>query len=75
MMSGFIAGILAIGLLYGSIYYFKNEIGEVMVMIDHITLLVIFGIVLAAGVLLSILFTIIAVNKYLRMNVDKMYYV
>ena len=75
MMSGFIAGILAIGLLYGSIYYFKNEIGEVMVMIDYITLLVIFGIVLATGVLLSILFTIIAVNKYLRMNVDKMYYV
>lgn len=75
MVSGFIAGLVAIGLLYGALYYFKNELGQMIAMIDQVTLLIIFAAVLVMGVLLSVVFTFIAVNKYLRMNVDKMYYV
>lgn len=75
MVSGFIAGLLAIGLLCGTIYYFKGEIGSIIMMVDHVTLAIVFAIILVAGILLSVIFTIIAVNRYLRMSVDKMYYV
>jgi cell division transport system permease protein len=75
IVSGFIAGLIAIIMLFGSLYYLKREFIGVDEILSRDTLLLIYGIVLAAGIFLSVLAAHFAVNKYLRMARGKLYYV
>lgn len=75
VVSGIIASLLAILMLTGTLYYIQNELAGFVELLDLHTLLILFGSVLATGIFLSVLATIFAVNKYLRMNVDKLYYI
>jgi cell division transport system permease protein len=75
IVSGFIAGFIAIIMLGGALYYVKREFIGVEEILQKETLALIFGLVLAAGILLSIFSAHFAVNKYLRMARGKLYYV
>ena len=74
-MSGLIAAFLAIMLLTGALYYLQNELDGFIQLLDIHTLLIVDGAVLLLGILLSTLATVFAVNKYLRMKVDQLYYI
>ena len=73
LVSGFFASILAILMLTGALYYLQNELDDFIRLLDFQTLFFVFAGVLVMGILLSTVATVFAVNKYLRMNVDKLY--
>jgi len=75
IVSGIMASILAILMLTGSLYYLQSELHDLVQIINITTLLIIYGSVFILGILLSVVATVISVNKYLRMNVDKLYYI
>lgn len=75
VVSGIFASILAILLLTGALYYLQNELSGFIQLLDIKTLICLYAGVLAMGIILSILATVVAVNKYLRMRVDKLYYI
>lgn len=75
VVSGIFAAILAILMLTGSLYYLQGEFEGFVQLLDMQALLVVYAALLALGVLLSMVATFFAVNKYLRMGVDKLYYI
>ena len=75
LVSGLIAALLAIMLFTGAIYYLQNELDGFIQLLDMRTLLIVDGAVLVLGLFLSTIATVIAVNKYLRMKVDQLYYI
>jgi cell division transport system permease protein len=75
IVSGFIAAFMAIMMLMCSLYYVKREFVGVEEILNWETLLLIYGIVLIAGILLSVLSAHFAVNRYLRMGRSKLYYI
>ena len=75
LVSGLIAALLAIMLLTGAIYYLQNELDGFIQLLDMRTLLIVDGAVLVLGLFLSTIATVFAVNKYLRMKVDQLYYI
>ncbi|MCD8041856.1 MAG: permease-like cell division protein FtsX [Tannerellaceae bacterium] len=75
LFSGIMAAILAILMLMGALYYLQQEMAGFIQVIDTDTLLIVFGAVFVLGILLSVTATFFAVNKYLRMDFDKLYYI
>jgi len=75
MISGFISGILAIIMLMGALYYVNNKLLNLGDMLSSETMLLIYGVVLICGILLSVIAAYFAVNKYLRMSHGKLYYI
>jgi cell division transport system permease protein len=71
---GLYASLLAVMLLCGVIYIVEGEFYEV-VNFDQVELLAaIFGLVIVTGILINLISTYLAVNKYLRLKVDDLYY-
>ena len=56
-------------------YNVQSELTGFIQILDIPTLLIVYGAVLAMGIILSICATFVSVNKYLRMSFDKLYYV
>ena len=75
LVSGFFASILAILMLTGALYYLQNELSGFVSLLDMRTLLCVYAAVFGLGVVLSVIATIFAVNKYLRMEGDRLYYI
>ncbi|MDL2256535.1 permease-like cell division protein FtsX [Parabacteroides sp. OttesenSCG-928-K15] len=75
VVSGIFAALLAILLLTGALYYLQMELEGFIQILDIPTLLLVYLVVLLLGVLLSVSATYLAVNRYLRMRSDEMYYV
>jgi cell division transport system permease protein len=75
IVSGIFASVLAILMLISALYYIQGELTDFVKMLNITTLLGIFVSVFILGILLSVTATILAVSKYLRMEVDKMYYI
>lgn len=75
IVSGIFASILAILMLTGALYYLQNELKGFIQILDMQTLLLVYVAVFALGIVLSVIATIFAVNKYLRMGIDKLYYI
>ena len=75
IVSGIFASILAILMLTGALYYLQNELEGFIQILDMQTLLLVYVAGFALGIVLSVIATIFAVNKYLRMGVDKLYYI
>ena len=68
IVSGIFASILAILMLTGALYYLQNELKGFIQILDMQTLLLVYVAVFALGIVLSVIATIFAVNKYLRMG-------
>lgn len=75
VVSGIFASVLAILMLTGALYYLQSELEGFIRILDVQTLLVVFAAVVILGISLSIVATIFAVNKYLRMEGDRLYYI
>ncbi len=74
IFSGIIAAFIAIGLIAWLMYYVNQNTVDTSKWIDINSLLIVFGSVLAFGIIISIVSTWMAVNRYLRMNINDMYY-
>ena len=75
VLSGIVAGILANGIIYLIILYFSREYAQLGAMLSIVELSIIFGIVILFGILISVIATHFAVNRYLKMDTDNLYYV
>jgi cell division transport system permease protein len=74
IISGFLASILAIFILSGTLYYVQETAGLGNILPwNHI--FVIFGVVMVVGILMSVVAAYFAVNRYLRMERGRMYYI
>jgi cell division transport system permease protein len=74
ILNGLAGATIAIILLSGLIYGLTNEF-EGMIGFANIKLIgLLFAIVIALGILITLISTFFAVNRYLRMNADDLYY-
>ncbi|MCW3789078.1 cell division protein FtsX [Plebeiibacterium sediminum] len=74
LLHGFIGAVLANGLLAGGVYILHRELGG-FIGFDNIELIgILFVIVIVIGMLLSFVSTFFAVNKYLRLKTDQLYF-
>lgn len=73
--TGIISGILADGIILVLISYFNREYATIQPIISNTDLGIIFTAVVLMGVLISTLATLFAVNRYLKMRSDQLYYV
>ena len=73
--SGFFAGILAIIMLSGALYYLQKELAGFDQIIRWEGLAIIYVLILTLGILLSVAAACLAVNRYLKMERGKMYYI
>lgn len=74
ILHGIYGSIIAMGLLSGVIYLLQDEFSNIISLHDVEVVSMLFGGVLLMGILISWISTYIAVNKYLKMNPDRLYY-
>jgi cell division transport system permease protein len=70
---GLLAGVLAVGGLYGLLNYAYQRIGELRMLTDEQQLLILFVIIILTGLLLALISTYRAISKYLKMSLDDLY--
>ncbi|MDR2388315.1 MAG: permease-like cell division protein FtsX [Tannerellaceae bacterium] len=75
ILSGVFASILAIWMLIGALYYLQGELTGFVQMLNVGMLLLVFASVFVMGLILSVVATVLTVNRYLRMKVDELYYI
>lgn len=73
VLNGFYAAVIASGLLSGLIYLAQQEMPEFFELQDLQTFLMVFAIVLGAGIFISLISTLLAVGRYLRLKLDDLY--
>ncbi|MDU1891924.1 MAG: permease-like cell division protein FtsX [Dysgonomonas sp.] len=73
--SGILAAIFANVAITGVVYYFTNEYPELISIVKMYELIIVYASVLVLGVLITVLATISAVNRYLKMTTNKLYHV
>jgi len=72
--NGFAGSLIAL-LLLGSLVYFSEEQLDGMIMLhDPILLAILAGGVIVSGILINLVSTFFAVNKYLKIKTDKLYF-
>ena len=72
--TGIVAGIIANAILWLLITYFSREYFQIAPFISATDLWIIYGIVILLGILITTLATTFAVNRYLKMQTDQLYY-
>lgn len=75
LWSAALASVLAMGLLYGSLTYIEQKMGTTLQLVNIQTLAIIFASILLFGLLIMSTATWLAVNRYLKMNTNDLYYV
>lgn len=70
---GMLAGAFASLILFGLITYAKSAIEGFALLQNQELMLILFGILIVVGGILSVLSTLRAVNKYLNMTLDELY--
>jgi len=75
VISGIVAAVIAIGLLYWGLSYISEDISEIRELIDRKSLLIIAGSIFILGIIISFSATYLAVNKYIRMEGDDMFFI
>jgi cell division transport system permease protein len=74
ILTGIIAGILADLVIFLILLYFSKEYAKMQI-ISVTDLLIIFAIVILLGILISTVATYFAVNRYLKMRTENLYYI
>jgi cell division transport system permease protein len=70
---GMIAACVANGLLYWLILYMERNVPDMSTLYDFRSLMIVFGSVLVMGVLIAVIATYGAVNRYVGANVEDLY--
>jgi cell division transport system permease protein len=73
MLQGVIAAFISMGMLTGTIYLMQKEFNEIITLQDIEILAILYAAVLVIGVFISWISTFFAVNRYLKINIDKLY--
>ena len=74
ILHGLYASFICILLLSGLIYLVKKEFGDLIDIVDPQFIIIIFSAVIVIGVLINLISTYFAVNKFLRLKADELYY-
>lgn len=74
ILHGLYASLIAIIMLSGLILLIKKEFGDLIDIVDLQFIIIIFGVVIIIGVLINLISTYFAVNKFLRLKADDLYY-
>ena len=75
ILTGMLAAIIAMGLLLCLVYYSSQEVSNLSELIGTDSLLIVFGIIMVLGILISIVATFFSVNRYLRIKGDDLYHI
>lgn len=73
VFNGILAAILASIAITGIVYYVTEIFPEIITIFTTHELLLVYGIVLISGIFITAFATITAVNRYLRMNTNRLY--
>ena len=74
MVTGIVAGLIANSIIFLLLTYFGHEYAEIHSIITFVDMVIIFGAVILLGVLISTTAAALAVNRYLKMETDDLYY-
>ncbi len=74
ILHGFVGGAIANMMLGGSIFVLHKELGGFIGFDNIETIGILFILVIVLGILLSLISTFFAVNKYLRLKTDQLYF-
>jgi len=75
IITGIIAGLIADGIIMALIAYFSQEYVKIDPIITVTDLVIIFTAVVLLGVIISTVATAFAVNRYVKMRSDQLYYI
>ena len=75
IFSGVIAALIAIALLFWGVFYISEDMNDIWKIINLNTLYIVAGCVFVLGILISLSATYFAVNRYLRMEGDDMFFI
>ena len=75
IVNGIVASVFAIGMLTGCIYYLSTAVDNFSILMSLGYLISVYLIVFVIGIFLTAISAYFAVNKYIRMNHDDLYYV
>ncbi len=75
IITGVIAGLIADLIIFGLIVYFSKEYADIQPIISNVDIAIIFGLVILLGIIISTVATAFAVNRYVKMKSDQLYYV
>jgi len=74
ILHGFVGAVMAIALLAVLIYFSSKELAGVVGFNNMDLILILFGIVIVLGIFITFLSTFFAVNKYLNLRTDDLYF-
>ena len=74
IINGLFGSALASLLLLGVIYFGKRQMPEILIFTDSATIALLIALIFILGIILSGITTIMAVNKYLGIDRDKLYF-
>ena len=75
IFSGVIAALIAVCLLFWGVFYISEDMNDIWKIINLNTLYIVAGCVFVLGILISLSTTYFAVNRYLRMDGDDMFFI
>jgi len=75
ILYGMIAAVFAIALLFWGLFYVSKDIKEIWLFINRNVLIIVAGSIFVLGILISLIATYFAVNRYLRMERDDMFFI
>ena len=75
IVSGMIAAVIAISLIFWGLYYISRDIVEIWELFDINSLITVAGSVFVSGIFISMSAAYFAVNRYLRMDGDDLFFV
>ncbi len=70
---GLVAGVVALAVLMGVIYYLNSKLGILLFPLTKTNILLLVAFVLSSGVIITLLASFVATNHYLHMTTDNMY--
>lgn len=74
LFQGIFAAMISISVLIGGLYFIRNEFEQLFEVFRMELLLVVLGIVLASGMIICLLSTLMVLNKLLSLDKDDLYY-
>ncbi len=75
ILMGLLAGVIALVLLAGALYYCQVHLGIIPLQLTITNISIVCVVVLLTGILITGFAALIATNKYIRMHTDDLYYV
>lgn len=72
-LHGLYGGIIACLLMTGLLYWIPFWVSDIQLLYDNMQFALLFGIIVVAGIIISMVSSLISTNHYLRMKIDDLY--